>query len=160
MKNNRFAVLAATAVIAMGALLTGCGDDSATPSDTNNTETTTPADTNTSTDTAKQDDTTKTEDTAATGDEQVINVTAQNFKWTLDKTEVKVGQPVKMVVTGKEGFHGLTIPGTDVNGVQIKAGETTEVTFTPEKAGDLMIMCSIMCGAGHGDMHTTLKVVE
>lgn len=149
MKNNRFAMLAATAVIAMSAILTGCGEKEPAPAEDTK-----------ATDTTKTEDTKKEDTTAASGDVQVINVNAKNWAWELDKTEVKAGQPVKLVVNGAEGFHGLKIEGADVADTQIPNGKETVIEFTPEKAGDLTLVCSIMCGTGHGQMKATLKVVE
>lgn len=136
MKKRRFALVAATALVAFGMMASGCGDSSA--------------------DSDKQQAAPK-----ETGNEVVINVTASNWKWELDKTEVKVGQPVKLVVTSVEGLHGLTIDGTTVKDVKAMKGQPAEtVIFTPEKAGDLMLRCTIMCGTGHAQMKTVLKVVE
>jgi cytochrome c oxidase subunit II len=148
MKQNRFAIFAATAIVAFGMILVGCGSNNA--SSTDNSSSSTPA-------ASSNSGSSSTPDSA---DTQVVHVTAKNFEWKFDKTEVKKGKPVKLVVTASEGFHALTITGTPVAGVQAQPGQTKEVTFTPDKAGDLMVMCTQMCGAGHGDMHTTLKVVD
>lgn len=146
---KKFALIAATAV-AFGMIMTGCGSDEKAADNTNNTPEQTNSgstDSNTNTDTA-------------TGNEQVVNVTASNWKWTLDKTEVKVGQPVKLVVTGKEGLHGLTVMGADAKIKNIPPGKSETVTFIPDKAGELKLVCTVSCGTGHSTMSTTLKVVE
>lgn len=156
-----FALLTATAV-AVGLIVTGCGSDkeattdkaAETSSSTTNTNT---GSTSTSTDTAK------TETPAATGAEQVVKLTAQkDFQWELDKTEVKVGQPVKLVITAAEGagMHAVTIGGSSVKNIHAMAGKEETATFTPDKAGDLTVECSLACGTGHMKMKTTLKVVE
>lgn len=95
-----------------------------------------------------------------TGNEQVVNVTGANWRWDLDKQEVKKGQPVMLVIKNTEGVHGLRVAGTDVKTATIKPGEEKRLIFTPEKAGDLYLECSIMCGTGHGQMKVPLKVVE
>ncbi|ASS76881.1 hypothetical protein CIG75_19300 [Tumebacillus algifaecis] len=149
MKKNRFALIAATAV-AFGMIMTGCGSDKQATDDTtkNNTEQKNSG----STDTNKN--------TEASGNEQVVNVTAVNWSWELDKTEVKKGQPVKLVVSGKEGLHGLTVMGTDAKIKNIPPGKTETVVFTPDKAGDLKLVCTVACGTGHSAMAATLKVVD
>jgi cytochrome c oxidase subunit II len=150
MKKNRFALLAATAVVAFGMILTGCGTnnaDSGSTSSSSNSGSTTTTNSN----------------TASTGNEQVVKLTAdKGFKWTLDKTEVKKGQPVKLVITAADGagMHAVTIPGTDVKSVHAMTGKEETAIFTPDKAGDLIIQCTLPCGTGHGGMHTTLKVVD
>jgi cytochrome c oxidase subunit 2 len=141
MAYKRLTVVAATA-IALGMLLTGCGTDKTAEEKTTN------------------QNQTNQQAAAPSGDEQVVHVVGKNFTWELDKTEVKAGKPVKLVITSKEGYHGLTIPGTDVNNVKAKAGEESVATFTPEKPGDLFLKCSIMCGTGHGQMVVPLKVVQ
>lgn len=146
MKKNRFAMIAATAV-AFGMILTGCGSDDKKADDTNNTNT-------------GQTNPGSTDSNTNTGNEQVVNVTASNWKWELDKTEVKKGQPVKLVVSGKEGLHGLNIMGADAKIKNIAPGKTETVTFTPNEAGDLKLICSVACGTGHSTMTTTLKVVD
>ena len=148
---KKFTLLATTAVVAFGLILTGCGSsDSSNNANSTTSATTTPSTSTTTTSTTP----------ASSGDEQVIHVTAKNYEWQLDKTEVKVGKPVKLIITATEGMHGLTIDGTDVKGVHAMSGKEETATFTPTKAGDLNVMCSIMCGTGHGTMKTTLKVTE
>jgi cytochrome c oxidase subunit 2 len=152
MKTNRFALLAATAVVAFGMILTGCGTDKADNSSNSSTGSS-----------SSSTSTSSSSNTASTGSEQVVKITAdKDFKWTLDKTEVKKGQPVKLVITAAEGagMHAVTIAGTDVKSVHAMSGKEETAIFTPDKAGDLTIQCSLQCGTGHRDMKTTLKVVD
>jgi cytochrome c oxidase subunit 2 len=149
MKKSRFAMIAATAV-AIGMILTACGSDD--KSAENNTNKQTEQTNSGSTDSNKN--------SQSTGNEQVVNITASNWKWELDKTEVKAGQPVKLVVTGKEGLHGLTVMGADAKIKNIPPGKTETVTFTPDKEGELKLVCSVACGTGHSTMTATLKVVK
>jgi len=146
MKKNRFALLTATAVVAMGMILTGCGDNAETTKTTDNKSTaSTPAASNT---------------TTSTGNEQVVKVNGKNWAWELDKTEVKKGQPVKLVISATEGMHNITIDGTTVKDVHAMSGKEETITFTPDKAGDLLLRCTLPCGTGHGQMVATLKVTE
>lgn len=133
MKKNRFALIAATAVVAFGMMSTGCGKA----------------------DTDKEDAAQK-----ETGKEQVIHVNAKNWEWEFETTEFKKGQTYKLIVTSTEGLHGLTIDGTTVKDVKAMQGQEETVIFTPDKVGDLLARCTIMCGTGHAQMKTTLKVVE
>lgn len=139
MKMKSFVLLATTAVVAFGMILAGCGSSNSAPDSSSNSS---------------------ASKTVETGDEQVVHVTAKNFEWQLDKTEVKANKPVKLVITATEGMHGLTVDGTDVKNVHAMSGKEETAIFTPTKAGDLTLKCSIMCGTGHGSMITTLKVVD
>jgi cytochrome c oxidase subunit 2 len=152
-KHERIVKFGGAALIALAMLVTGCGDkkEESKPSSTATTTSSTSSSTSSGT---------SAQATASSGDEQVVKVVGQNYEWKLDKTEVKKGKPVKLVVTSEQGFHGLTIDGTPVNNVQAMNGKENSVTFTPEKAGDLKLVCSIMCGTGHDKMVATLKVVE
>jgi cytochrome c oxidase subunit 2 len=44
--------------------------------------------------------------------------------------------------------------------VTAKKGQTSEVTFTPDKVGTFVGQCSVFCGSGHGSMKMTLHVTE
>jgi cytochrome c oxidase subunit 2 len=91
---------------------------------------------------------------SAGGAAQAVALTATNFKF--DKTEYKVkkGQPVTITLKNGEGMHGAEIKEFGVN--LKKDGESA--TFTPDKAGTYNIQCSVMCGAGHAAMKSTLVV--
>ncbi|MGZ4164631.1 MAG: hypothetical protein ACXVDB_08765, partial [Tumebacillaceae bacterium] len=130
----------------------GCGSSNNASSTDNNASTPAASTTTGSTSTPAS--------SADSADTQVVHVSAKNFQWSLDKTEVKKGKPVKLIVSATEGVHALTITGTPVASIPAMTGQEKEITFTPDKAGDLTLMCTQMCGLGHGDMHTTLKVVD
>lgn len=97
-----------------------------------------------------------TSDASSSG---VVNVTASNWKWELSQTTFKTGETITFSIQGKEGLHGFAIDGTDVD-EQIAAGETKEVSWTPDKAGEYTIRCSVACGAGHANMVQTITVTD
>jgi len=150
MKKNRLALLAVTAVAALGMTLAGCGEKEAEPTKTETTTSTDKAATETKKETAP----------AAAGNEQVVKVNGKNWAWDLDKTEVKKGQPVKLIITSTEGMHNLSIDGTTVDNVHAMSGKEEVVTFTPDKAGELFLRCTLPCGTGHGSMVAKLKVTD
>jgi cytochrome c oxidase subunit 2 len=88
---------------------------------------------------------------------QVVHVTASNYKWSIDKNQLKAGQPTEFDLTAQEGMHGFSIDGTDVS-QQVMQGQDQKVLWTPPKAGTYTIRCNLMCGTGHGDMLTTFTV--
>lgn len=88
-----------------------------------------------------------------------VSVVASNWEWEMSKTEFKVGEPVTFSIKGEQGLHGFAIQRTDID-EQIPEGETKEVTWIPDKTGEYTLVCSIVCGSGHGDMVQTIIVNE
>ncbi|OCT10603.1 hypothetical protein A8709_22430 [Paenibacillus pectinilyticus] len=89
---------------------------------------------------------------AAAGQQIVLKAT--NYKYDQSEYHVKKGQPVTITLDNSQGIHGAAIKEFNIN---LSNGKKS-VTFTPDKAGSFPINCSIMCGAGHADMKTTLIV--
>ncbi len=87
--------------------------------------------------------------------DQTVDIVATNFKFNQDKFYVKAGEEVTVNLTSEEGVHGVFIEGVKA---EIKEKDGT-VKFTPDKAGEYKIYCSVFCGEGHGDMTATLVVV-
>ena len=88
-----------------------------------------------------------------------IEVTAKRFEFDPGEITLKKGEPVVLVLKSADVTHGVRFKEL---GVEIKAGkgETSEVKFTPDKAGTFTGHCSVFCGTGHGRMMLTLHVVE
>lgn len=90
---------------------------------------------------------------------QKVEIIAKNFEFHGPDGEkefyVKAGEEVTLSMKTEDGVHGLLVEGLDVN-----LDKDQSVKFTPEKAGEYKIVCSIFCGAGHGDMTAKLIVVE
>ncbi|WP_430788169.1 cytochrome C oxidase subunit II [Virgibacillus flavescens] len=82
-----------------------------------------------------------------------LDIVATDFEFNKEEYTVQSGEEVTVTLTSKEGTHGITIEGTDVN-IQ---GEG-KATFTPEEPGEYMIHCSVPCGEGHSGMMSTLIV--
>ena len=88
-----------------------------------------------------------------------ILITAKRFSYDPGEITLKKGQPVVLVVKSADVDHGLRFRDFNVN-VKVKAGDTAEVQFTPDKTGDFVGQCSVFCGSGHGSMSLKLHVVE
>ena len=90
---------------------------------------------------------------------QKVDIIGKNFEFHGPAGEkefyVKAGEEVTLSMKTEEGMHGLLVEGLDV-----KLDKDGSIKFTPEKAGEYKIVCSIFCGAGHGDMTANLVVVE
>lgn len=89
----------------------------------------------------------------------VVTVVSTDWKWEMSQTTFKKGETVTFSIQGKKGVHGFAIDGTDID-QRVAPGETKEVKWTPDKAGEFTIKCSIACGTGHADMVQKITVSE
>jgi cytochrome c oxidase subunit II len=90
---------------------------------------------------------------------QTISITAQRFYFSPNEITVKKGEPVTLVIQSKDVTHGLKIEGLGVR-TEVKKGQSSEVTFTPESTGTFEGKCAHFCGSGHGSMKFTVHVTE
>jgi cytochrome c oxidase subunit 2 len=90
---------------------------------------------------------------------QRIAIVAKRFDFIPGDITAKKGAPVTLALTSQDVDHGLKFKDFNVV-VNAKKGETKEVTFTPDKAGNFVGQCSVFCGSGHGGMKLTLHVRE
>jgi cytochrome c oxidase subunit 2 len=88
-----------------------------------------------------------------------IEVTAKRFDFTPGEITLKKGEPVVLVLKSADVAHGIKFRELNVN-VNAAKGQSSEVTFTPDKTGTFVGHCSVFCGSGHGSMTLTLHVVE
>ena len=88
-----------------------------------------------------------------------IEITAKRFSFTPGEITLKKGVPVVLVLTSADVDHGLKFKELNVS-VKAKKGQTSEVTFTPDRVGTFTGQCSVFCGSGHGSMKLTLHVSE
>jgi len=94
---------------------------------------------------------------AAQAAPQRIEIVAKRFDFIPGDVTVKKGVPVTLVLTSKDVDHGLKFKDLNVV-LNVKKGETKEITFTPDKSGTFVGQCSVFCGSGHGAMKMTLHV--
>lgn len=88
---------------------------------------------------------------------QRIEIIAKRFEFSPGDITVKKGVPVTLVLTSRDVDHGLKFKDLNV-AINVKRGQTKEVTFTPGNAGTFIGQCSVFCGSGHGAMKMTLHV--
>lgn len=88
-----------------------------------------------------------------------IEIHARRFSFTPAEITLEKGEPVTLALTSDDVPHSLLIEGLHVNGTMTK-GHVTEVTITPEAAGDFKGRCGRFCGSGHGSMLFIAHVVE
>lgn len=90
---------------------------------------------------------------------QKIEIIAKRFAFSPGEITLKKGQPVILVLKSADVAHGLRFRDLNID-VKVKAENTAEIQFTPEKAGDFIGHCSVFCGSGHGSMTFKLHVVS
>ncbi|MDO8443058.1 MAG: cupredoxin domain-containing protein [bacterium] len=75
---------------------------------------------------------------------QTISIAGSNFIFSLTEITVKKGQPIKIVLTNTGTYpHDFVIDELGVRTSIIGPGETTEVAFTPDQAGEFEYYCSV-----------------
>ena len=90
-----------------------------------------------------------------------INVTAQQWEWIFDQTEIPARAPVEFVVTSKDVNHGFAIfdpQGQLVTQVQAMPGYTNHLIYVFDQPGTYAVRCLELCGIAHHGMVTTLTV--
>jgi cytochrome c oxidase subunit 2 len=87
----------------------------------------------------------------------VVEVTAKRFAFTPDKITLKKGETVKIRLHSEDVTHGFFLRPLKLD-EEIPAGQTTEVTVTPQTAGTFTLICDHFCGANHGNMNMTVVV--
>lgn len=88
-----------------------------------------------------------------------IEVVARRFAFEPSDIEVKVGEPVRLLVRSADGVHGIEIKQVKVRKEIPRGGKVITIDFTPKEAGRFPILCSEYCGDEHDNMRGTLTVV-
>jgi cytochrome c oxidase subunit II len=88
-----------------------------------------------------------------------VEVTAKRFEFTPGTITLKKGEPVVLVLKSLDVPHGIRFKELGIE-TKVGKGQSSELAFTPNKAGDFVGHCAVFCGAGHGKMALTLHVVE
>jgi cytochrome c oxidase subunit 2 len=91
--------------------------------------------------------------------ERVIQITAKKFEYSPNDIKVKKDVPVLLEFTSLDRLHGFNCPGLGIRS-DIGPGKTTQLRFTPNKAGSFPFHCDNFCGAGHEGMTGTITVEE
>lgn len=91
------------------------------------------------------------------GDMPVIDITAKRFAFSPDKITLTRGKTVKLRIHSEDVTHGFFLRPLKLD-EEIPAGQTIEVTVTPQEAGTFTLICDHFCGANHGNMNMTVAV--
>lgn len=90
-------------------------------------------------------------------DVPVVEITAKRFAFSPDKITLKKGQTVKLRLHSEDVTHGFFLRPLKLD-EEIPAGQTVEVTVTPQTPGMFTTICDHFCGANHGNMNMTIVV--
>lgn len=88
-----------------------------------------------------------------------IKVEAIRFAFNPNIIVVKKDERVRIIAKSKDATHGFGIEALNINQV-LPPHEEKVIEFTPDKAGEFHIHCTVYCGVGHGEMHGKLVVKE
>jgi cytochrome c oxidase subunit 2 len=94
---------------------------------------------------------------AQADDVPVIAITAKRFAFAPDKITLKKGKTVKLRLHSEDVTHGFFLRPLKIDET-IPAGETDEITITPQTEGTFTTICDHFCGANHGNMNMTIVV--
>ncbi|UFP96602.1 cytochrome c oxidase subunit II [Gloeobacter morelensis MG652769] len=90
----------------------------------------------------------------------VIGVEAVQYAWIfsypgsdtqVSELHLPIGQPVRMDMKSNDVIHAFWVPEFRLK-QDVIPGRTTQVSFTPTKAGKYQLRCAELCGAYHGGM--------
>ena len=90
-------------------------------------------------------------------DTPVIDITAKRFAFSPDKITLKKGQTVKLRLHSEDVTHGFFLRPLKLD-EEIPAGQTVEVSVTPQTSVTFTTICDHFCGANHGNMNMTIVV--
>ncbi len=90
---------------------------------------------------------------------QVIEIKAKKYEFSPSEITLKKGEPVILRLTSEDRTHGFFIKPLKID-TDIKPGQATDITVTPDAAGEYVVICDHYCGTGHGNMKLKLTVVQ
>jgi cytochrome c oxidase subunit II len=90
-------------------------------------------------------------------DVPVVEITAKRFAFAPDKITLKKGQTVKLRLHSEDVTHGFFLRPLKLD-EEIPAGQTVDVTVTPQTVGTFTTICDHFCGANHGNMNMMIVV--
>jgi cytochrome c oxidase subunit II len=90
---------------------------------------------------------------------KVITITAKRFAFSPSEITLKRGEAVTLIIQSDDVSHGLVIEDLGLR-TEIKKGQATSVTITPERVGEFGGKCAHFCGSGHGSMTLSVEVIE
>jgi len=93
--------------------------------------------------------------------EQTVEITGQQFAFTVDPPEIKAGVPTEFRIEAADVNHAVGIYDPDgmmIKQVNIAPGVTQTFTITLEEPGEYELLCLEFCGLDHHLMKNVLNV--
>lgn len=102
----------------------------------------------------------KYDDEPATGElkegVREIKLQAFQFFWSPDLIIVNKGEKIRLIISTNDVPHGFEIEGYNIPGydiaTKIEKDHPVTIEFTADESGVWEFICTVYCGAGHGDM--------
>ena len=91
--------------------------------------------------------------TNLTAEEEIV-ITATNYSFDQKEYHLKKGVPVKITFKNESGNHGILVPEMKLR----LDGKDSSRVILPEEAGTFEVTCAIMCGSGHSEMSAKIIV--
>lgn len=102
-------------------------------------------------------------DNAEAAGQQVVDVTGQQFAWTIAPANIEAGVPTRFVVRAADVTHGFAVYNADnVMLFQIQAipDHPSDYVYTFKEPGRYQVVCLEFCGVSHHKMLSTFEVTE
>ncbi len=105
---------------------------------------------------------------ALASDRLVVEVTAEQFAWEFVNREAGIasgdmrvpeGRQVELRMRSQDVIHDFYVKEFRVK-QDVVPGITTRLIFDPDRAGTYQVICSELCGVGHGVMRARVIVME
>ena len=99
---------------------------------------------------------------------RTVEVTSQQFAWRftypdLDRTTgelvLRVNEPVELILTSRDVIHAFWVPEFRMKQDAVP-GIETRLPVTPTKVGSFEVICTELCGLGHGLMRARARVLS
>jgi cytochrome c oxidase subunit 2 len=81
-----------------------------------------------------------------------IEITAKKYEFDVPRIEVRVGEPVELMLSSVDAKHGFECKDLGIAKVTFEKDKPATVTFTATKPGTYEFKCANFCGLGHGRM--------
>jgi cytochrome c oxidase subunit II len=81
-----------------------------------------------------------------------IDMVAKRFNFTPSDIEIKVGEPVVLVIKSMDFVHGFSIPDLKIRS-DLVPGRITRIDLMASKPGKIEFVCDNFCGDEHEEMH-------
>lgn len=92
-----------------------------------------------------------------TAPKQIIEISAQDFRFTPEEIRVKKGALVTLKITSIDGTHGFKLGAFGID-ERLDEHETKVIEFYAGEKGEYGFRCSHFCGLGHLGMTGKLVV--